>query len=358
MREGITVICGGYNEEKRAESFFKSVSMFDEIIFVNRQSTDRTCEIAHKYNAIVKEVPYVEPEKEYIVANKLIDEVPAMASNKWVINLTFADIVHPLLYKKLITIINRQNFRYTMVRVPWVEYLFGVEDEYIPRCNYGRPVLRNKVFTRPSVVTHHELDLKKQKIYPMLKDKRVAVHHMTYIGLQYSFKEQHIRYGLKEMVTYYSKLKHPKKEVLKTMFSELKDDTKRICGAFIKRPIKIAIHALAISSYRSCQYYLIIYLFLWAKGKRSSVDDLFSKILENLQVSPKNKKIPLRNITNMWLNVLKKGTISFMEDIFALISMITIVNIMSFLIIWDNSRSIPVEEEYEILKDKILKNEL
>lgn len=277
MRNGITVICAGYNEEKRADKFFKSVAMFDEIIFINRGCIDKTCEIAKKYNAIVVDMPHEIPEREHIESKKIMNKVYNMASNRWVINLTFADIVHPKLYEKLIKTINKKDFNYTVVYVPWVEYLFGEEDECIPRCHYSRPVLRRKDMVKVSVVAHHEMQVLKKKEYKMKKDKRVAVHHMTYFNLQYSFKEQNVRYAIKEVETYYKELDNPKREVIKQLITDVKSDIERIEeGKAQKKDKNIIKHGKMICMYRSISYDMLIYLILWSEQKKVCTENLFS----------------------------------------------------------------------------------
>ena len=355
MRKGITVMCGGYNEEKRAEQFFKSVSMFDEIIFLNRGCTDKTCEIAGKYHAKIIDIPYVEPEKEHLIVKKHNDDIYSYVSNEWVINLSFADIVHPKLYFKLQKLINKENFDYTVISIPWVEYLFGVEDEYIPRCHYSRPVLRRLDAIKISVVTHHEMKVTVHKEFKMPKNKWVAVHHMTYIGLQYSFKEQHIRYALKEYATYYSNLSNPKKVLFRQMMSEIKENATLIFEGMIKgRNKKIVIHGFAILLYRSVEYYLGIYLVLWSYEKKGVVDDIFQEIYEGLQVSKVKGKIPVKQILKMAMNVFAKASTSFGEDILAFFSTIGILKIMIAMYIWDNRQVKTPEETYNLLKEKIL----
>lgn len=48
MKHGISVICWIYNEESRIERFIKSFYRFDEIIIVDKSSTDRSAEIAER----------------------------------------------------------------------------------------------------------------------------------------------------------------------------------------------------------------------------------------------------------------------------------------------------------------------
>ena len=351
MRNGITVICAGYNEEKRADKFFKSVAMFDEIIFINRGCTDKTCEIAKKYNAIVVDMPHEIPEREHIESKKIINKVYNMASNRWVINLTFADIVHPKLYEKLIKTINKKDFDYTVVDVPWVEYLFGEEDECIPRCHYSRPVLRRKDMIKDSVVTHHEMDVFKKKEYKMKKDKRVAVHHMTYFNLQYSFKEQNVRYAIKEVETYYKDLDNPKRAVIKQMMTEVKNDIEKIEGGKKQKKDKNIIkHARMICMYRSISYYMLIYLILWSKQKKVWTEKLFCDIYNCLD-SQNNTK---NQFTKIYFKILKDIPKNTGENIIALFFAITIVVIMKKMYVWDNSKPEPVEKKYEAMKDSIL----
>lgn len=355
MSKGITVVCGGYNEEKRAEQFFKSVSMFDEIIFINRGCTDNTCEIAKKYHAKIMDIPHEEPEKEHMVSKKFMKDIYEQVSTEWVINLSFADIVHPKLYQKLIKIINKPNFDYTVVSVPWVEYLFGVEDEYIPRCHYSRPVLRKVDVINDSVVTHHEMNVTVHKELRMPKNKRIAVHHMTYKGLQYSFKEQHVRYAMKEYATYYSKLAHTKRALFGQMVKEVKGDIARIKeGIRNGRNRKIVIHGIAICLYRSIEYYLGIYLVLWSNEKKGVVDDIFQEIYEGLEASKVRRKIPKKQILKMAKNVFFKASSSLGEDILAFFCTIAILHIMIAMYVWDNKQAETPKEIYDKLKEKIL----
>ena len=355
MSKGITVVCCGYNEEKRAEQFFKSVSMFDEIIFMNRGCTDKTCEIAKKYNARIVDIPYVEVEKEHLITKKYLSDVYKHISNEWVLNLGFADIVHPKLYQKLIRLINKPNFDYTVISIPWVEYLFGIEDEYIPRCHYSRPVLRRYDMVKNSVVTHHEWQVIVHKEFKMPKNKQVAVHHMTCIGLQYSFKEQHVRYAIQEYVTYYSKLPHPKKALFGQMSKEIKSDITLIREAIaIGRNRKIVTHGIVMLLYRSVEYYLLIYLVIWSNGKKSVLNDICEAIYEGLQASKIKNKIPSRQLLKMAKNVFLKASASLGEDLLAFLSTMAILKILIAMYMWDNKQPETPEEIYNKLKKKIL----
>ena len=353
MRKGITIVCVAYNEEKRAEQFFESIKMFDEIILIDRSSTDRTCEIAGKYGAKIYKIPYVDAKEEHLVFERINKELYSMPENEWVMNLTFADIAHPKLYNQLIQLINRDKFYYTIVQVPWVEYLFGKEDEYIPYCHYWRPVLRKKEFIQNSTVTHHEIGVLLKKEFRMKKNKKIAVHHMTYFNLQYSFFEQHVRYAIQEVATYYSKQENPKKILAENIKKAMIESTKIIYeGVLAGRDKEIIKHGTMIALYRSLEYYLAIYLILWADGKKNDVNKIFENIYSNLQKN--GGKVPKRQVFKMWLELFGSAFKMFGSDIIALLAAQNIVIIMTLMIIWDDRRKESVEEVYSRLKNDIL----
>lgn len=361
MREGITVICFGHNEEKRADAFFKSVSMFDEVIFGDRGCEDHTCEIASKYeNVITYKMSYTErPEKEPDLVTNDIKTMVKMASNKWILRLGFADIVHPELYERLIRLINKNNFTYTEVWVPWVEYLFGVEDEDIPNCHYLRPVLSNREYMRYSGVTHRESTVTKKKVYKMRKNKRVAIHHMTYIDLQYSFMEQHVRYCKQEVVTYYSLKESPKKEILKDAFCRLRSDIRVISRAINnKKGKQIVEHGIAISIYRTWEYSATLYLLQWAVDKPKFLDRIFKLIYDGIEKDSQTKKVKTKQLIKLWMEVLKNGTCNFLNDLLALIAINIIVNSMVYMAIWDSKREKSAQEIYDNLKIKVLNGKI
>lgn len=95
-----------------------------------------------------------------------------MAGNEWILSLTAADIVHPKLYAKLHHIINRENFTATVVRVPWVEWLFGYEGDNIPWCHYSRSVLFKYDKINVNNRVHEEFDTSNCQTYILPKNKK------------------------------------------------------------------------------------------------------------------------------------------------------------------------------------------
>lgn len=363
MREGITLVVSGYNEEARAEDFFKSVQMFDEIICLDKSSTDHTREIATKYGAKVVVVEHLPIERERENNFKCKCLVEERKSNNWCLALTYADIVHPQLYEKLIEMINQENFEADIVSVPWVEWLFGKEDKSLPYGHYTRPVLMNrKAFTSPLLSTHQQLDVSLFNKVSMEDNKVVAVHHMTFYNLRYSYTDQCIRYGVSEAIDYTDAGGIIK--LLKVVWWGIRDNCKKIFAARKeeKNNQKMLSLAIMLILYRGVIYYLSSMLFLMGKYQERLKIKFMSSFVTGL---PKRGEFHRANIILLLLKFF-----IFPIEIFIMFLigvMFEIVNAFLYLIdflllfivmIWDQSRKNPVELFYKDLKNKILNDEL
>lgn len=362
MREGITLIVGGYNEEARAEEFFKSVQMFDEIIFIDRSSTDQTRDIAAKYGAKVLIVEYLpfERERENYFKDKCLIEKEKVYN--WSLSLTFADVVHPLLYDKLIEIINQENFDADVVSIPWVEWLFGKEDESLPYCHYSRPVLMNsRAFSSPLVSIHQPWDLTLLKKAYMEENKVVAVHHMTFYNLRYSFTDQCVRYGIAESIEYMDAGGIIK--MLKIIWWGIRDNCKKIFfGRKEEKSHKMLGSSLMLIIYRGVVYYLSTMLFLMGKYQERLKIKFMSSFVTGLPKRGEFHRINIILLLSKFVFFPFKLVIMFLIGVmFEVVN--TFLYLMDFLLlfvvmIWDQSRKTPVELFYIDLRNKILNNEL
>lgn len=110
----ISVVINTFNAEKFLEKALESVKEFDEIIICDMHSTDKTIEIAKKYNCKIvfhQQMGYVEPARNFAISQ---------TTNDWVLVID-ADEVIPLALKK---------YLYEIIKTP---HLGGV---YIPFKNY------------------------------------------------------------------------------------------------------------------------------------------------------------------------------------------------------------------------------
>ena len=82
----ITAIIPTFNEEKRLEKALQSVSFADEIIVVDSFSTDKTLEIAKKYDAKVVQHEYINPsaQKNWIIPQAKYDWILLVDADEWI----------------------------------------------------------------------------------------------------------------------------------------------------------------------------------------------------------------------------------------------------------------------------------
>lgn len=107
------------NEEKILETTLNSIKdIADEIIIVDSGSTDRTEEIAKKYNAkfIYKKWSGYGPQRNYAIEN---------CKNQWVLNIDADEEVSPALAKEIIHVINDPNEKREVFFIKTLSVCFG-----------------------------------------------------------------------------------------------------------------------------------------------------------------------------------------------------------------------------------------
>lgn len=135
----ISVVINTYNAEKLLEKVLESVKGFDEILICDMYSTDRTKEIAQKYNCTIvyhKKVNFVEPARNFAIQS---------ATHEWILLLDADEIVQPAL----------KDFLYEQIKR--VNCPAGL---YIPRKNYFMSHFMHSVYP-----DHLLRFFKKEKIY-------------------------------------------------------------------------------------------------------------------------------------------------------------------------------------------------
>ncbi|MGL6115405.1 MAG: glycosyltransferase [Cetobacterium sp.] len=248
MLKNISVITVVYNEEKRMENFCKSFSWSDDFIIVDKTSTDRTKEIAQKYTTKIIDAPYSDTGDELKIALK-------KAKNEWVMIVTASELISPKLVKECLELINKKEFNYEVILLPFKLYMFGLDYKYSPwESKYSNRLAKKDVIILGDKV-HEEYDIKSNKIYKIDYEKNKVLQHLTHENMDI-FMERHIRYSRAEKNKYTTEkdaLKIATKEILKSILKVIK-----------KRTIFKGWDGLGLSlAYIS--YFIMKYLFLWEK---------------------------------------------------------------------------------------------
>lgn len=97
----ISVVINTYNAEKHLQKVLESLKEFDEIVICDMESTDRTLDIATRYNCHIVSFP----KENHVSAEPARTFAIQSASSKWVLVVDADEIVTPqlreYLYKKI-----------------------------------------------------------------------------------------------------------------------------------------------------------------------------------------------------------------------------------------------------------------
>ncbi len=269
MKNNITVITVVYNEEERIETLLKSMQWSDDIIVVEKSSTDKTKEIALRYTQNVITVPYSDTGDETKYGVKV-------AKNEWVMTVTASDIMHPKLAGKLLELVNNEkiNTHYDIIRFPFQMGALGIIDKHSPWYFPLKPWLCKKSVLVTKNEVHREVSFSSNRIYKMKKSNTEAMFHLTHQDLD-SFFERHLRYTKAETKKYDSKVKGLL-TALKEMFLAI------IWLIFYKRVWLLGWNGIALA-FAFLSYYMMKYLFIWEKfegkgaGKYKKLQDSILK---------------------------------------------------------------------------------
>ncbi len=218
MKHGISVICWIYNEEKRIRRTIQSFYCYDEIIVVDKSSTDRGPRIAEEMGVKVVKIPYTE-EFKYV-----FDAAVSNATQDWLFFVTSSDIIHPELTRRLYKRIENEKFnqKYNNIKYPCVHHVLGISGKYTA-IDWGyRNWLGRRDVTRGQSSVHNEIYYKNSKTYTFKADDVIAQHHLGYPSLDMAY-ERSLRYSkeeLKKDISYKSCFKNIYMDVLTAMVKQ------------------------------------------------------------------------------------------------------------------------------------------
>ncbi|MBN1604421.1 MAG: glycosyltransferase [Chitinispirillaceae bacterium] len=266
--KNITVVTVVFNEEKRIETFIKSFLWSNDLIIIDKSSTDSTREIIRHYPSITLiDAPYSDTGSEFKLG---ID----IAKNEWLMTLTASDIIHPDLVEKLLKLINDPSFDYEAVALPFAMMVFGIRE--VKRSPWGaatKELLYRKNVIKTSSVVHEEFSHVSRKIYKFKYSEYENLFHLTHETLE-TFFERHIRYTRLES-NKYSDCSIALKSSLKELIRSVK------CVTLKRKTFLLGWDGIALSlAYVS--YFIFKFLFVWEKfrGKgRSEYSTIRSDIL-------------------------------------------------------------------------------
>ena len=261
MQNKISSVVVLYNEEQRIEKFLKALSWCDDIIIINKSSTDNTSKFLKGKNITVINVPYVD--------NGSFGQLGVeRARHEWIAFPAVSDFISYDLIKDVNEIIARDDFDYNTITVPFNNYILGMNLVDSPwYCEYKRYFFRKSSLSFTQLV-HREI------VYDQINNYELrsagCVNHLTHQSVLRQL-ERHTRYTREEASELYEK-----KEPLKV----LKKDLLKLLVRLIKKTFLFKdenVFALGIAFF---MYYSQRYLFTWEKYQ--DIDKKYEAIKDDI----------------------------------------------------------------------------
>jgi len=174
----ITFMTGVYNEEARIRYVLEhAVRWADEVIVVNKSSTDRTKEICLEYEDRVKviDVPYSPHGHDDVTA---CSKLPA---NDWIFFGTASEIPTRKLIEQVRETLNETNGELDLVYVPRKYYSFGIHDRRSPwYLNYAPFLVNRKKAIITNTVHRNFQPRDPQNTVTIEYSDECCVYHLTH----------------------------------------------------------------------------------------------------------------------------------------------------------------------------------
>jgi glycosyltransferase involved in cell wall biosynthesis len=193
FKNEISAILCVFNEEMRIRNILENLLWCDDIIIVDKSSTDRTVEVANNYNCRIISCPYSDTGDEFKFG---ID----VSKHDWILILTASDLLGSKLPRKLNNVI--RDTKFDAVSIPVKFYTFGISNrKHSPWCADRKILLSKKTNINTSKTVHKEILINTHNIYLLRDNGKDYIHHLTHPNLNL-FLERHIRYAKLEANDY------------------------------------------------------------------------------------------------------------------------------------------------------------
>jgi glycosyltransferase involved in cell wall biosynthesis len=254
-----------FNEEKRIEDTLRCVQWCDEIVVVDRNSSDRTRDIARRYTEKVITIPNVDFKPADNQA--LIDNVTA----EWIIRVTASDVIHPNLAKNIHALIAQPEFPYDVIWIPFRRLVLGMDGKNSPwNSELNSLVVRKRIIKINPSSVHGAVGYNSTRHFRMKPSTIDCMYHLTHETMDIMM-DRHLLYCRAEAQYCESTVK------TKTIFNDI---LRAIKDVVLKRTLLAGWDGIALAmAYIS--YYMLRYIYIWEK-RYSKVPQTYAKIRETV----------------------------------------------------------------------------
>jgi glycosyltransferase involved in cell wall biosynthesis len=260
-----------YNEEKRIKTALISLMWCDEIILIDKYSSDKTVEIAREFGDKVK-ISFIENSSSYDASEW--QEFLNRSTSEWAIFFTASDLIQPNLANEILKKIRNPNFKYSVLLLPFSRQVLGINSKRSPwHTQYSPKVIRKDCIRINLKGVHNVVDYT-GKEYKIPRSVENQMFHLTHESVD-TMMERHVRYwkGETKMEIDLSKdFKHITKEIFRILF--------------LKKTFLLGRDGIAIA-FAYLSYFMMSYVYRWEK-KYSKAKENYSSIRSKINNQWKN----------------------------------------------------------------------
>jgi len=259
----ITAALVVFNEEERVEGLLRSLKWCDEIVVLDKSSTDRTREIAARYTDRIVTAPYSGFDIGGL--RRLRDE----SASEWILWVYASDLVTPALAKEVRQLISG-DLPYDVIEVPYRRFVLGIGDPSSPWYGSGfhPAVMRRSAIAFRDDDVHGAILSNSARILRMQDAADGAfLYHLTHPTID-MMMERHIRYcrAEGELGSERLSLRRTAASVLRSLFDVV----------VRRRTLFRGWNGVALS-FAWMSYWMLRYLYIWER-KRSRAPELYARM--------------------------------------------------------------------------------
>lgn len=274
MKNNIAVLLQVYNEESRIRSCLNSFHWADELLLIDKSSTDKTVEIAKEFTNNIAIVPFSEGSTG---SKNNIDRFNI--KSEWVFIITASSLIHPDIVDEITKLTTNGDFEYDVVGVPYAIYSFGVRSKRSPWTDERKFSLFRRSKLIVSDRLHYEKQSASNRRYPMkIIDNDRVLYHCTNDNANNYFKRQ-------MMYTAYEA--RYEETTLKKIFFEI---LKSIAVVVIKRRFFLGGRDGLALSIAYVSYYMMKFVYYWDRHNKNNGDGVYPKLRNEIDQLWENKR--------------------------------------------------------------------
>lgn len=261
----ISAVLVVYNEEKRISYILESLKWCDEVVVIDKYSTDKTVEIAQQFSNV--RILYVNNAAGFSASE--VYAVKSALKMKYCILATASDVIHPEIALKIKELLDEDAFDYDGIRIPYRGYFLGMYERFSPWYeNSNVKVVKTNCLRIHEGQVHSAITSDMKSIYQLqVSSPQAAYYHLTHESAD-GIVTRHVRYWRGEATS-----PDTLSDILKCIYNGVKILIKR--RTFFKGKGALAL------AFSYLSYYMMTYVYKW-DHLYGNADEIYASIRKNI----------------------------------------------------------------------------